>query len=116
MTRLRRIGAWSLKRLRCIRPAVAGFVILAVGTTIALVAVQNEHAHACTDRKNQWTALHDVIVESYAPAKPSKAVLAAFPQLKPFYTPGNPAYEIAQRNADERQRAVLGKLGDKPSC
>lgn len=98
------------------RLAVIGYVILALGLGFALLGVQTSQAQSCHDRKHQYDALHNVIDKSYAPSAPSAAVLDAFPQLKPFYTPGNPQYEAQQQAARDRKQGVLALLGDRPSC
>jgi hypothetical protein len=99
-----------------VRLAVVGYVVLALATTVSLGWLVARRAEACVDRKHQWTALHSVIIESYSAQSPSPALLDAFPQLKPFYTPGNPLYEATVRAANDRRQAVLDKLGPKPSC
>lgn len=73
-------------------------------------------ATACSDRVHQFDALHDVIVKSYGMTRPSAALLAAFPQLRPLYTPGNPQYEEQVASARERRDEVLSVLGARPDC
>ena len=92
------------------------YSILVLATVFAFYRLQRQDAVACHDRRHQWTALHSVIVKSYATAKPSAALLNAFPQLKPFYTPGSPQYDEQQRLATGRRDDVLAVLGDRPDC
>lgn len=75
-----------------------------------------QNQQACDDRKHGWDASHNLVVKAYTPQAPSAALLNAFPQLKPFYTPGNPQYEEQLRRTEEQRDAVLGTLDGRPVC
>lgn len=119
-TRTAPARAWIRTHLRL---AVVGFVVLALANVAGFAALNDQHNKttmivkaACRDRQHQWQALHDVIKSSYRLQKPPKALLAAFPQLKPFYTPGNKSYDEQAGAANARSDEVLGVLGPFPSC
>lgn len=97
---------------------VVVFALALPSGVIGLVQYQaaQQNNEACTDRKNQYDALHAVILQQNKPSKVSELVLRALPQFRPFVTPGTPEYQEAQRISTERLAAVLDVLGDRPVC
>lgn len=111
--RAARVVEWIREHVRL---AVIGYVLLAVSTALSLGWLVDARDTSCRDRKHSWDALSDVIHTAYAPSAPSDAVLNAFPQLKPFYTPGSPQYVEQQHSLEAQRNRVLTKLGDRPVC
>lgn len=91
-------------------------VLFAFALAYTMVVQVGQTNDACRDRKRQYDALHAVIIEQNKPQKPSEVILRAFPQFRPFYTPGTPEFDEAARIAAFRREAALGVLGGRPVC
>jgi hypothetical protein len=92
------------------------YAILVVAVAFAFFQMQEQAHQACRDRVRQYDAVHKVIDKAYTSQRPSPALLNAFPQLAPFYTPGNPQYDEQQHALREQRSRLIAVLGDRPSC
>jgi hypothetical protein len=92
------------------------YALVVAALVYAIGALQVQTSHACTDRKHQYDALHKVIDKAYTSQRPSPTLLKAFPQLAPFYTPGNAQYDDQQARLATQRGRLIAVLGDRPDC
>lgn len=95
---------------------VAFLAVGAAAQAWTIDTLRDEQHRSCVEDLGQYDALRSVIVESYKPQPPNPAIVRLFPQLEPFYTPGNPQYDDARARAIEHRDRVLGVLGHRPNC
>jgi hypothetical protein len=110
------LSAKGLTLPQLIRRWRVAYGLLVVAVAFSFFLVQQSNRHACIDRVRQYDALHKVIVTAYTPQRPSPSLLKTFPQLAPFYTPGNRQYDEQIRASLARRDQIIAVLGDRPRC
>ncbi len=116
--------ATAVKRPALVWMLVVFFSFMLIASAVAGVAyfaneastAANRRQDLCVNAHHLYDTLDAVIVESYKPQPPPAVILALFPSLAPYYTPGSPEYEQNQRDARANRDRVLAKLGPRPTC
>ncbi len=98
----------------------AVYILITVFSLAAMTVASVGFIHAvtanCDASARQYDVLRHVIVQQNTPEPASPIIIKAFPEFKPFFTPGTPQYNEAKRLNDDKLHRILAKLGDRPSC
>ncbi len=91
-------------------------LLMAAGLGFSLVSGYYQARDLCDFQRRSWTIQHQQILDDAVPNKPTEAVLRAFPEIRPFYEPGNPLYDETVRSLNKRRDRRLAVLGGRPEC